>query len=122
MSRPRAPLASINVTPLVDVLLILVATLLLLAPQLVKQLPVDLPQVAVDGRVRPQHSILITIDALGGLSIEEQPMSVKDVLARVDHTTTVEIAASGQVAYKEITRLVEALKEQGVREVQLVVR
>jgi biopolymer transport protein ExbD len=119
----RAPLASINITPLVDVLLILVALLLLMAPQMVKVLPADLPELAIDGKPRQQQSVLVTIDAEGNLSVEGQPLSVEDVIARIKpHRTTIEIASSGKVAYQVVIDVVAKLRKAEPREIQMVVR
>jgi len=122
MSR-RKPLAAINITPLVDVLLILVATLLLLAPQLVKVLPADLPKLSVDGVPRPQQSLLLVMDERGHLSIDEQPMSLDDVADRIGpNVTTIELAASGRVSYQQIVDVVSELRKKNPREIQMIMR
>ena len=119
----RAPLASINITPLVDVLLILVALLLFMAPQMVKVLPTDLPELAIDGKPRQQRSVLVAIDAEGHLSIDDQPMSIEDVLARIQpQLTTVEIASSGKVSYQTVIDVVAKLRQAEPRDIQMVVR
>jgi len=121
--KARAPLSAINITPLVDVLLILVATLLLIAPQLVKRLPVDLPRVNLEGEVRLQQSLLVVIDAEGRYSVDGQPMSTEDLRARIQPgLTTVEIAASGAIAYREVLGLVERLSTAQPAEIVLVTR
>ena len=123
MKSRRAPLATINITPLVDVLLILVATLLLLAPQLVKRLPADLPQLSMQGTPRQQSSLLVVIDPQGRMLIEDELMTLKDVQARItEHVTSVEIAASGKVTYDTIVAAVADLRAANPREIQLIVR
>lgn len=119
----RAPLADINITPLVDVLLVLVAMLLLLAPQLVKVLPADLPQLSIEGAPRQQRSLLVVMDERGHLSIDAQPMSIEDVADRiVPSITTVELAASGRVSYQQIVDTVAELRKKNPREVQMIMR
>lgn len=119
----RAPLATINITPLVDVLLILVAILLLLAPQFVKRLPVQLPQTSISGAPHLQSSLLVTVNDKGELMIEDQPMSITDVKARIRaNLTTVEIAASGAAAYSKVVNVVEMLRAAQPREIVLLTR
>lgn len=119
----RAPLAAINITPLVDVLLVLVATLLLLAPQMVKVIPADLPEFSIEGQPRQQQSLLLVIDENGSLFVDEHPHSLEDVKARVQEgLTTIEIAASGAVSYQRIVDVVGALREKQPREIRLIVR
>lgn len=119
----RKPLAQINITPLVDVLLILVAALMLLAPQMVKVLPADLPSLSIDGQPRQQNSLLVEIDERGRLSVDGHPLSIEDVQDRITKgKTTVEIAASGQVEYQQIVDVIANLRERQPRDFHLVMR
>ncbi len=71
----RAPMAEINVTPLVDVMLVLLIIFMVTAPLLVAGVPVDLPETraaALDQQAKP---VQIALDKSGGLFIDDQPVS-----------------------------------------------
>ncbi len=70
----RSPMAEINVTPMVDVMLVLLIIFMVTAPLLVAGVPVDLPDSkagALDQEARP---VQISIDADGALFVDEQPV------------------------------------------------
>jgi len=71
----RAPMAEINVTPLVDVMLVLLIIFRVTAPLLVAGVPVDLPESragALDQQAKP---VQIALDKGGALYIDDQPVS-----------------------------------------------
>lgn len=118
----RRPLAEINITPLVDVLLILIAALLMLTPQLVQRLPVDLPRTGLDGKPHLRQALLVTVNDEGLLSVAGQPMSIADVRDRIEPgLTTIELAASGKLEYEQVLDVVEALQQAEPLRIDLVV-
>jgi biopolymer transport protein ExbD/biopolymer transport protein TolR len=64
------PLAEINITPLVDVMLVLVVILLVMAPMLSKALNIDLPKVAAGAPEARDHAVTVSLDAHGKLAID----------------------------------------------------
>ncbi|WP_309610656.1 protein TolR [Sphingomonas sp.] len=67
----RAPMAEINVTPLVDVMLVLLIIFMVTAPLLVAGVPVDLPQnraAPLDQQVKP---VAVSIDKNGAIFIDD---------------------------------------------------
>jgi len=73
--RRRAPMAEINVTPLVDVMLVLLIIFMVTAPLLVAGVPVDLPEnraSALDDQAQP---VQVTMDANGAIFIDDQPIA-----------------------------------------------
>src|SRR3954464_1172652 len=86
--RRRAPMAEINVTPLVDVMLVLLIIFMVTAPLLVAGVPVNLP----DSRAKPlqqeQKPVQISLDSAGKLYIDEAPVPITvlpDRLAALPH-------------------------------------
>src|SRR6186713_1457714 len=73
--RRRAPMSEINVTPLVDVMLVLLIIFMVTAPLLVAGVPVDLPESragALDQQAKP---VQIAIDGKGGIFIDDAPVT-----------------------------------------------
>ena len=76
----RSPMAEINVTPMVDVMLVLLIIFLVTAPLLVAGVPVDLPDSkagVLDQEVKP---IQISLDPSGAIFVDEDPVT-EDALA-----------------------------------------
>ena len=84
-ARPE-PLSGINVTPLVDVMLVLVVILILAAPVLAAALRVQLPQAQGTAPVTPQapqQALALEVDARGGLSIDGEALDDAALRARL---------------------------------------
>src|SRR2546426_2639154 len=72
--KPGRIQSAINVTPLVDVVLVLLIIFMVMAPQMSKGPDVDLPDTKKPGDQGDERGkILVTIDATGGLWINDQP-------------------------------------------------
>jgi len=79
------PLADINVTPLVDVMLVLLIIFIVTAPIVARPIPVQLPQ-ATDrtiDRPEPPPPIELRLDASNQLSWDGQPMAIGDLQGRL---------------------------------------
>lgn len=118
----RKPLADINVTPLVDALLVLLVVLMLLMPLYVRRLPVELPRTGLAGAPVPVRTLQVTLDAAGRLSVAGHPAALPDVLAAVTSNTTVEVAADAAATYEQLARLIAALQQHGARDIVLATR
>ncbi|OWV34732.1 protein TolR [Pacificimonas flava] len=79
----QAPMSEINVTPLVDVMLVLLIIFMITAPLLVAGVPIDLP----DNRAAPLQSddtpIQISVDEEGRIFIDEQEQQADSFAARL---------------------------------------
>ena len=79
----RSPMAEINVTPMVDVMLVLLIIFMVTAPLLVAGVPVDLPESkakALDQEVKP---ISVSIDASGAIFVDEDPVTEEALAGRL---------------------------------------
>jgi biopolymer transport protein TolR len=79
----RAPMADINVTPLVDVMLVLLIIFMVTAPLLVTGVPVNLPDSKAKGLDQDQKPTVVSIDRDGGLFIDETEVSMGDLAGRL---------------------------------------
>ena len=73
--RQKRPMAEINVTPMVDVMLVLLIIFVVAAPLLVTGVAVDLPQTTAKALPTDDKPISITLDARGQRSIGEEEMN-----------------------------------------------
>ena len=88
-NRGRAPMAEINVTPFVDVMLVLLIIFMVTAPLLVTGVPVDLPESRANALEQDQEPVQISIDPQGQIYLDDEEMSRNDLAVRLN-----EIAAN----------------------------
>jgi biopolymer transport protein TolR len=75
------PMAAINVTPMVDVMLVLLVIFMVTAPLLTVGVPVDLPQAKAPAINEPKEPLVITVDAQGKVYIQNAALENDDELA-----------------------------------------
>ena len=78
-----APLAEINVTPMVDVMLVLLVIFMVTAPLLTVGVPLDLPKTSATAHTEPKKPVIISLDRDGGLFIDDKKIPSDDFEARL---------------------------------------
>ncbi|MFK7841018.1 MAG: protein TolR [Sphingorhabdus sp.] len=87
-SRGRAPMAEINVTPFVDVMLVLLIIFMVTAPLLVAGVPVNLPESRANALEQDQEPVQISIDSDGRVFVEDEELSRNALSARLREIAT----------------------------------
>ena len=82
--RGRAPMAEINVTPLVDVMLVLLIIFMVTAPLLVAGVPVDLPESRANALTQEANQVTLAIDAQGQVFLDDAPIAPGELPERID--------------------------------------
>src|SRR6476659_6882310 len=80
----RAPMAEINVTPLVDVMLVLLIIFMVTAPLLVAGVPVDLPESRANALDQEANHVTLAIDRQGRVFLDDVPVAPVELPQRVD--------------------------------------
>jgi biopolymer transport protein TolR len=75
------PMSAINVTPMVDVMLVLLVIFMVTAPLLTVGVPVDLPQSKAPAITEPKEPLVVTIDAQGKIYLQNTLIDNDDELA-----------------------------------------
>lgn len=94
------PMADINVTPLVDVMLVLLIIFMVTAPPMSHQIQVDLPQPTVNPPpppLDPPEPIKIRIDAGGGVQMNGTPIDMKGLEAQFNVISQLEPERQGKL-------------------------
>lgn len=125
-SEGAAPMASINVTPLVDVMLVLLIIFMITTPLMQARIEVDVPtaDLLVEEQVRPD--IDLAIDAQGALWWNDQPRSLSALeadlrrAARENPQPEIKIRADFNTRYQMIREVVETVKDSGIVRVGFV--
>ena len=125
----RAPMAEINVTPLVDVMLVLLIIFMVTAPLLVAGVPIDLPESragALDQQAKP---VQVAIDAAGRITIDETAISDAQLPAQLARITAepappdgrrIYLRADKGLDYGRVMRVMGELNRAGLNRVALV--
>ena len=81
--RRRAPMAEINVTPLVDVMLVLLIIFMVAAPLLTVGVPIDLPDTQAKAMNADTQPITVSIDATGKIFLQETEIPIEELVAKL---------------------------------------
>lgn len=120
------PLADINVTPLVDVMLVLLIIFIVTAPIVARPIAVQLPQATdrVVDRPEPPPPIELRLDASNQLSWDGQPMVIDDLQAQVDENVgnlpELRIATDPSAEYEGMARILAAAEATGMERIAFV--
>ncbi|XAH23451.1 biopolymer transporter ExbD [Xylophilus sp. GW821-FHT01B05] len=115
-----APLSDINVTPLVDVMLVLVVVFLLTAPLLASSIRLDLPQAASAAPVSKPASLAVVMDKSGQVFLDDKPVAVEAVAARfadaarADPATELQLRADAGVPYGRVVEVLGLAQKAGL--------
>jgi biopolymer transport protein TolR len=77
------PMSEINVTPMVDVMLVLLVIFMVAAPLLTVGVPVDLPQTQAPAINEPKEPLVITVNAEGKLFLQNAPVEDDELIPRL---------------------------------------
>jgi biopolymer transport protein TolR len=79
----RSPMAEINVTPMVDVMLVLLIIFMVTAPLLVAGVPVDLPDSKAGALDQEAKPVQVALDRSGAIFVDSQPVAAAELPARL---------------------------------------
>jgi len=82
-SSNRKPMSEINVTPFVDVMLVLLIIFMVTAPMLTVGVQVDLPESAADSLPDDQEPLTVTINSKGEIFIQEHQVNFNQVVPKL---------------------------------------
>ena len=125
----RAPMAEINVTPLVDVMLVLLIIFMVTAPLLTAGVPVTLPDSRAKALDQDQKPLTISLDGAGKLFIDKDPLNealLPDILAQIaakgdpSKPPQVFLRADRKLDYGHVMRVMGELNRAGYNRVALV--
>ena len=81
--RRRRPLAEINVTPFVDVMLVLLIVFMVTAPLLTVGVPVDLPKTHAQPLAQDREPMSVTIKRNGQIYLQNTPIAEDELVAKL---------------------------------------
>ena len=125
-SKPHAPMSDINVTPMVDVMLVLLVIFILTAPLLTSAIRLDLPQGEGAQSGQAPQSVTLVLDAQGALFFNDQPVTTADLRTRLQETakrnpdTEVQLRADQAIAYGRVVEVMGLAQQAGLSRIGFV--
>ena len=125
----RAPMAEINVTPMVDVMLVLLIIFMVTAPLLVAGVPVDLPDSKAGALDQEQKPVQISLDPSGAIFVDDaqvEPAVLGARLAQIAASSREEggprifLRADRGLDYGRVMGVMGEINAAGLRKVALV--
>ncbi|MBL0718732.1 biopolymer transporter ExbD [Piscinibacter sp. Jin2] len=120
------PMSEINMTPLIDVMLVLLVVFLVSAPLLTGRLGLKLPSSEAPPAAAAPQALRLSLDAQGGLRLNEAALDRSQLAARLaaaaaqDPATEVHLQADRAVPYGEVAGLIDTLQQAGLSRIAFV--
>jgi biopolymer transport protein TolR len=121
------PMAEINVTPMVDVMLVLLVIFMVTAPLLTAGIPVNLPQTKAETLSEPTEPLVITVNAEGKVFLQETEVPVDSLVARLQAITAnkpdtkIYVRGDKAINYGRVMEVMGLVKGAGFTQVALIV-
>ena len=120
------PISEINITPMVDVMLVLLIIFMVTAPLLVAGVPVELPNTAAARISQPKKPVIVSLGSDGSIYVREDQVSAETLvptlvaLRSTEGDAVVYVRADKNRAYGEVMDLLGRVGQSGYPRVSLL--
>ncbi len=124
--RKGGAISEINVTPLVDVMLVLLIIFMVAAPMMTVGVPVDLPQTSANALNSDTQPITISVNANGVIHLQETPIEATEVADKLQAISTtgynerIFVRADSVAAYGIVADVMARIQAAGFKNIGLV--
>ena len=119
-------MAEINMTPFIDVMLVLLIIFMVAAPLLATGVPIDLPETKASALNIDQKPVSVAIDEKGEVFLMDQPVRMEDLVARLQAAAKagfderIYVRGSRAVSYGRVAEVMSLITAAGYKKVALV--
>ncbi len=121
--RNRTALSEINVTPLVDVMLVLLIIFMVTAPLMQQGIDVNLPK-AKGKELPPEERITIIVKNGGAMFLNDNPISKQDMISKLSSISklnpNVFLKADADVSYGTVVDIMGDIKDAGIERLGMI--
>jgi biopolymer transport protein TolR len=120
------PVAEINITPMVDVMLVLLIIFMVAAPLMVAGVPLELPNTSAARVSQSKKAMVVSMAGDGGLFVREEQVSRETLVPRLrelrsqEGDTVVYVRADKKIAYGDVMEVLGRVGESGYGRVSLL--
>ena len=120
------PMSDINVTPLVDVMLVLLIVFMVAAPLLTVGVPVDLPKAQAPAINENKEPLVVTINAKGQIYLQETTLENEQLVPRLvaithnNPTASIYVRGDQAINYGRVLEVMSMISAAGFTKVSLV--
>ena len=127
-ARKHTPMHEINVTPFVDVMLVLLIIFMVSAPLLTVGVPIDLPQTQAKALDQDREPLTVSVNGKGQVFLQNSEIKVEDLVAKLEAITQarggmderIYVRGDRKVDYGTVMRVMGRLSAAGFHRVALV--
>jgi len=126
LRKSHKPMSEINVTPFVDVMLVLLIVFMVTAPLLTVGIKIDLPKVKADALTDQKDPLEITIKLDGKVYIGESEVKVENLIIRLkeiteeNYASRIYVRGDRVIAYGRVMEIISSINSAGFTKVALV--
>jgi biopolymer transport protein ExbD len=127
LNKKKGPISEINVTPLVDVMLVLLVIFMISAPLMFSGIKLKLPKTKkVNSLNLTQKQVILSVSPTGDLFLGEEKLNKDNLVSAIEKgfqefkTEVLYLRADYSLEYGKIAKLVSLLKRSGVSNIALV--
>jgi biopolymer transport protein TolR len=125
-SKGSEPMSEINVTPMVDVMLVLLVIFILTAPLMASSIKLDLPQTDAASASETPKFVTVVVDKAGQIFLNDQPITLGTLKVSLNQTaaqkpeTEVQLRADQAVPYGKVVEVMGAAQKAGLNRIGFV--
>jgi len=125
-ARRYRPMAEINVTPMVDVMLVLLIVFMVTAPLLTVGVPIDLPETRAQQLQGDKEPLTITVDTEGNIYLQDTEIVLDEVVPKLlaiasnGYQERIYVRGDRRVNYGTVMKVMGTISAAGFRRIALV--
>ena len=125
-AKAMAPMSDINVTPMVDVMLVLLVIFMITAPLINHAIKLDLPTAQSAAVPQKAQTITLSVDAKGALYLESESLKFTDLevrmaaLSKKNPQPELQLRADKETRYEVIAQVMAAAQAQGLSKIGFI--
>ena len=119
-------ISDINITPLVDVMLVLLVAFIVTAPLLTNAIALNLPETAATGEATQQHSVAVSVDAKGQVFLDTNVLSIGQLPAALqtlhqqEPDTAITLRADRSAEYGKVAQVLAEVRNAGITQLSVI--